>query len=130
MARLTVLPLLEALRDHADRPELYDLLVAPASGCASRRVRATRSIELWLVAWAPGAATGYHDHDAVTGAHTVLTGAVAEYAGDSAYALGELGPGDSRSYAPGYVHDLRNLSEEPALTLHAYSPPRGRLFCA
>ena len=34
----------------------------------------------------------------------------------------DLGPGDARAFTSGHVHDVRNDSDQPALSLHAYSP--------
>jgi hypothetical protein len=31
--------------------------------------------------------------------------------------------GDGVGFGPRYVHDVRNLSEAPAVSVHAYSPP-------
>jgi hypothetical protein len=31
--------------------------------------------------------------------------------------------GDVRAFGPRYVHDVVNASGEPAVTVHAYSPP-------
>ena len=122
MSALTVLPLLETLRDHADDPDLYDLLDTPASGREFYLLQSTPDLELWLIAWAPGAETGYHDHGSATGAYTVLVGELTEYVVDGGLQLSTVGPGDARAAAAGYVHDVRNRSAEPALSLHAYSP--------
>ena len=34
----------------------------------------------------------------------------------------DLGPGDARAFSPGHVHEVRNDSDQSALSLHAYSP--------
>jgi predicted metal-dependent enzyme (double-stranded beta helix superfamily) len=36
--------------------------------------------------------------------------------------LRDLGKGDVRSFGAGHVHDVRNVSSERALSLHAYAP--------
>ncbi|MDH2413575.1 cysteine dioxygenase family protein [Nocardioides sp. CER19] len=122
MPALTVLPLLEALRDHADDPDLHGLLDPPAEGRTFYLLTRTDDLELWLIAWAPGASTGYHDHGTATGAHTVLEGALVEHSFDGGLQLVDATPGDARAYAAGRVHDMRNPGSEPALSLHAYSP--------
>lgn len=122
MTALTVLPLLEALRDFARDPDLLELIEAPAEGREFLLLQRTDDLELWLIAWAPGASTGYHDHGTATGAHTVLEGALVEYNVDGGLQLADLVPGESRAYAAGHVHHVRNASDAPAVSVHAYSP--------
>ncbi|MFT4264013.1 MAG: cysteine dioxygenase family protein [Nocardioides sp.] len=119
---LSVLPLLEALREFADDPALLQLLDPPAEGRSFLLLQRADGMEVWLIAWAPGASTGYHDHGSATGAHTVLAGQLLEYDVDGGLQLVDLTPGVSRAYAAGQVHQVRNASDLPALSLHAYSP--------
>ena len=119
---LAVLPLLEALRDHADDPVLYELLDEPSEEREFFLLQQNEDYQLWLISWPPGARTGWHDHGSAAGAYTVLTGHLVEYAFDGALQLADVGPGDARAYAAGHVHDVRNSSDEPVLSLHAYSP--------
>lgn len=35
----------------------------------------------------------------------------------------ELAVGAARSFGPGHIHDVRNSSAAPAVSVHAYSPP-------
>jgi quercetin dioxygenase-like cupin family protein len=135
MATLTVLPLLQLLRDHADDPDLLELL-DPDDHERSwlelpvlRRSRSDRleglttdDAQLWLISWPPGARTGWHDHGTATGAFTVLRGRLVEHSwADGGVVVRGLGAGDSHAFAGGHIHDVRN-DDEPALSLHAYSP--------
>jgi predicted metal-dependent enzyme (double-stranded beta helix superfamily) len=122
MATLTVLPLLEAVRDYARDPALPHLLDPPAQGRSFLLLQRADDLEVWLIAWAPGAETGYHDHGTATGAYTVLEGSLVEYNVDGGLQLADFEAGDARAYAAGHVHRVRNASERPALSLHAYSP--------
>ncbi|NHA00465.1 hypothetical protein G5V59_11560 [Nocardioides sp. W3-2-3] len=36
--------------------------------------------------------------------------------------LTDLGVGDGKAFGAGYAHDVRNPTDQPALSLHAYSP--------
>ncbi len=82
--------------------------------------------EVWLLSWLPGQCTGFHDHGSAAGAFAVAQGQVRErtVAGrrpsvrDRALAHGSV-----RSFGPRYVHDVTNAYAEPAITVHAYSPP-------
>ncbi|WP_300677325.1 cysteine dioxygenase family protein [Nocardioides sp.] len=122
MSTLTVLPLLEAVRDYARDPALRHLLDAPAQGRTFLLLQRADDLEVWLIAWAPGAETGYHDHGTATGAYTVLEGSLVEYDVDGGLQLTDFEVGDARAYAAGHVHRVRNAADTPALSLHAYSP--------
>ncbi|RKN08747.1 cysteine dioxygenase [Streptomyces radicis] len=76
--------------------------------------------EVWLLSWVPGQGSGRHDHGRSSGVCAVLSGALTE----SAAGRGErvLTPGSMRAFAPGYVHEMVNVSLEPAVSLHVYFP--------
>lgn len=122
MTTLAVLPLLEAVRDFAADPDLLDLLDAPAEGRATLLLQRTPELEVWLIAWAPGSSTGYHDHGSAAGDYTVLAGDLIEYNVDGGLQLADVRPGDARAAAAGHVHHVRNATDAPALSVHAYSP--------
>jgi quercetin dioxygenase-like cupin family protein len=119
---LAILPLLEALRDHADDPVLYELLDEPTDEREFFLLQQNEDYQLWLISWPPGSATGWHDHGSAAGAYTVLTGSLVEQEWDGSLQLTDVGPGDARAYAAGHVHNVKNASGEPVLSLHAYSP--------
>ncbi len=82
--------------------------------------------EIWLLTWMRGQGTGFHDHGDAAGAFAVAQGRVRERAVTTARpAVTErvVAAGSSRSFGPQYVHDVANVSAEPAITVHAYSPP-------
>jgi len=77
--------------------------------------------DLWVISWLPGQSTGFHDHGASSGAFVVATGVLEELRPDGRTYL--TGRGKSRSFGPDYAHDVRNASDAPAVSIHAYSPP-------
>jgi predicted metal-dependent enzyme (double-stranded beta helix superfamily) len=82
--------------------------------------------EIWLLSWLPGQRTGFHDHGASAGAFAVAIGALSERTapGGRPEPTGRIRPqGAVRSFGPRYVHDVANLSAQPAVSVHAYSPP-------
>ena len=93
------------------------------------RIHMTDDFEVWLISWLPGQATGFHDHDEVNGAFAVVWGTLMErrVAGDLATGrvlAKPVGAGGSRSFGPGYIHDVRNAATSAvAVSVHAYSPP-------
>jgi quercetin dioxygenase-like cupin family protein len=85
-------------------------------------------VELYLVCWMPGHDTGFHDHDHSAAAITVLTGEITE----ERLSLGgsvsrRLQEGAAVEIAREAIHRVRHSGSEPAVTLHAYSPPLSRV---
>lgn len=69
----------------------------------------------------PGQSTGIHDHGESSGAFVVAAGILEERRpGDRPR---EIPPSKSRPFGHDYVHDVRNASLAPAVSMHAYSPP-------
>lgn len=82
--------------------------------------------EVWLLSWLPGQETGFHDHGDAAGAFAVAQGELQERTA----AVGRPGArsrtvtaGRYRSFGSQHVHDVRNISAGPAISIHAYSPP-------
>jgi hypothetical protein len=101
-----------------------------------QRLYRDRRMDLWLISWLPSQGTQLHDHGGSAGAYTVLTGELAEaiYPAPSSRSQPAAGPpptlverrrpgGTGVGFGPHYVHDVRNLSTTPAVSVHAYSPP-------
>jgi quercetin dioxygenase-like cupin family protein len=86
-------------------------------------------VNAWLICWSGGQDTGFHDHDESAGAIAVVAGRVR----DERLALGS--PPRVREYAagqrfhipPNAIHRVVHAGDEPAITLHAYSPPLTRM---
>ncbi|MFG2019098.1 cysteine dioxygenase [Actinomadura geliboluensis] len=76
--------------------------------------------EIWLISWLPGQSTGLHDHGGSRGAFAVALGALEER---DPGAVRTVAPGEVRAFGPEYVHEVRNTSAAPAISVHAYSPP-------
>lgn len=95
-----------------------------------QRLYRDRRVDLWLLSWLPSQGTQLHDHGGSAGAFTVLTGELAEAVYQPRPAA--LGPalverrrasGSGVGFGPRHVHDVRNLSQAAAVSVHAYSPP-------
>ncbi len=82
-------------------------------------------VSAWVICWSESADTGFHDHGASAGAVAVIAGRVREerlrVAGPPASAT--FGPGGAFAFGPGDIHRVRHAGGEPAVTIHAYSPP-------
>jgi quercetin dioxygenase-like cupin family protein len=88
-------------------------------------VARTDRYSAWLICWMPGHDTGFHDHDGSGGTGLVLRGQVIE----SRLRVGAPGPvervcsrGQHFSFAAHDIHRVHHTGDEPAVTLHVYSP--------
>ena len=82
--------------------------------------------DVWLLSWLPGQGTGFHDHGHSAGAFAVALGALQEWTapgGRPSHAGVTMAQGAARSFGPWYVHHVINASAQPAVSVHAYSPP-------
>jgi predicted metal-dependent enzyme (double-stranded beta helix superfamily) len=86
-------------------------------------------VAAWLICWMDDHDTGFHDHDLSAGAVAVTAGAVRE----ERLVLG--GPPATRTVTAGQaftfgaadIHRVSHTGAEPAVTIHAYSPPLWRM---
>jgi predicted metal-dependent enzyme (double-stranded beta helix superfamily) len=119
--------LAQIVRTVAQQPETWLGLVRYQSDRRwYQRLVLAAEHEVWLLSWLPGQHTGFHDHGNSTGAFAVAQGDLLERAapGGRPEPSGRvLGAGSVRSFGAGYVHDVRNDSALPAISVHAYSPP-------
>ncbi len=82
-------------------------------------------VTIWLICWGPGHDTGFHDHD-VSGAGVALArGAVID---ERLTAIGapiqrRLDPEHGATIEPTEIHRIHHPGGEPAVSIHAYSPP-------
>jgi predicted metal-dependent enzyme (double-stranded beta helix superfamily) len=84
-------------------------------------------LDIWLISWLPTQGTQLHDHGGSSGAFAILSGQLNEavYRNNPGHdSLTEYvrPAGAAFGFGPRYVHDVRNLSDQPAVTVHAYSP--------
>jgi predicted metal-dependent enzyme (double-stranded beta helix superfamily) len=86
-------------------------------------------VAVWLICWMDDHDTGFHDHDVSAGAVAVVAGSVREerlvLGGGTVDRL--AGAGESFSFAASDIHRVRHAGTEPAVTIHAYSPPLWRM---
>ena len=86
----------------------------------------TADFELWVIQWPHDTGLVLHDHGGSAGAFYV-TGGVLEANQHDLPGLRLhrrlLSPYQGKSFAPDYVHSVRNPRTMPATSVHAYSPP-------
>jgi predicted metal-dependent enzyme (double-stranded beta helix superfamily) len=83
-------------------------------------------VDVWLISWATGQTAGLHDHAGSLGALTVVQGELTEHRWARSRAqlcTRSLRAGASVGFPLGHVHDVTNIVTDPAVSVHAYSPP-------
>jgi mannose-6-phosphate isomerase-like protein (cupin superfamily) len=121
--------LAETLSSWAERTEAWRPLVRhDQTERTYALVHRDDDVELYLVCWMPGHDTGFHDHDHSSAAITVLDGAITEERLSLTGTVErELTSGATVTIAKEAIHRVRHVGTQPAITLHAYSPPLSRV---
>jgi Cysteine dioxygenase type I len=118
------------VQELADRPELWiDLVKHDSSQRLYQELLSDAHVTAWLICWMDDHDTGFHDHDLSGGAVAIVSGSVREER------LAIDGPPRDRTFAAGAsfhfsaadIHRVRHTGADPAVTLHAYSPPLLRM---
>ena len=114
----------------AARPELWVELVEhdPSQRHYIELFR-DEHVATWLICWMEDHDTGFHDHDVSAGGVAVVSGSVRE----ERLALGAsprqrlFVAGERFHFTAADIHRVRHAGDQPAVTLHAYSPPLERM---
>lgn len=121
--RFTRSQLLRTARLFATDPDLGDLVDLTSTERTWRRLDTTDHLEIWLIGWPVGSSTGWHDHLASEGAFLTVTGQLVEQSWSGGRAADRhLWEGEGRSFGSHHVHNVTNLGDRPALSVHVYSP--------
>jgi quercetin dioxygenase-like cupin family protein len=85
-------------------------------------------VNAWVICWSEDQDTGFHDHDISAAAITVVSGRVREdrLTLEALPRSREIGPGATFTVPPVAIHRVLHAGDEPAVTIHAYSPPLQR----
>ena len=91
------------------------------------------NLDVWLICWMHRQDTGYHDHDRSSGAVFVCEGILCEdhFHRDEDGWIRERTrrheAGGSFDFDAAYIHGVRNETNEPATSIHVYSPALWRM---
>ncbi len=93
------------------------------------------NVDVWLICWVVGQATGYHDHDRSAGGVVVCDGELNEdyfARGDDGWIREHTnthGPGGMFTFDSTYIHGVRHPggNATPASSIHVYSPALWRM---
>jgi hypothetical protein len=110
----------------ADSSIWEPLIVVDAARRRYRLAFENELLDLWVLSWMDGQATGFHDHGTSAVALTAVRGSVSERhpsIGRTTTRQRVLSPGAVYTGGAGYIHAVGHSSGVPAVTIHAYSPP-------
>lgn len=81
-------------------------------------------VNAWVICWSEEQDTGYHDHDQSAAAVAVVAGRVREdrLVLQAPPRSREVGAGETFVVPPVAIHRVLHAGNEPAVTIHAYSP--------
>ncbi len=126
---LTLVELERFVAELADSPERWRHLVRHAEDArVYEQIWDDDDVNAWVICWSEDQDTGFHDHDESAAGIAVVSGRVRE---DRLTVGGlprsrELGPGTTFTVAPVAIHRVLHAGDQPAVTIHAYSPPLRR----
>jgi len=86
-------------------------------------------VDVWVITWASGNDTGFHDHDVSRGAVAVVEGEIIEerlVVGGAPRQLRHRA-GETFDFDASHVHRMRHDAATLAVSIHAYSPPLWRM---
>jgi Cysteine dioxygenase type I len=87
-------------------------------------LRSDDFVDVWLISWTTSQTAELHDHAGSLGALTVVSGRLVEQRWTGAgLRTRSLRAGRSAGFPLGHVHNVSNRAVEPAVSVHAYSPP-------
>ena len=122
--------LLAYVRELAARPQLWAPRVKhDPDARIFRSFELDAHVETWVISWMAGHDTGFHDHDMSSGAVAVVRGAVREdrLRIGARPASRVVAAGGSFSFDPTDIHRVSHHGTDPAVSVHAYSPPLRRM---
>ncbi len=115
----------------AASPELWQGLVVDSPGKRWWLVLCrTAAYEVRVLSWEFDQSSGWHDHRGSSGRYVVTEGILREQSrGDDGLSVTKSRhlAGDHGSFGPGSVEHLMHEEGEPAVSIHAYSPPLSNL---
>jgi predicted metal-dependent enzyme (double-stranded beta helix superfamily) len=113
----------------ADREQWAHLVAHDPAERRYAELRRDDEVSVWLLCWSEDQDTGFHDHDLSAGAVAVIAGRVREQRLTLSGAPREriAAAGDGFTFSAADIHRVTHAGGEPAVTIHAYSPPLWRM---
>ncbi len=87
-------------------------------------IASNETYSAWVIAWPAGTGLGMHDHDGSTAAVRIVSGVLRErYRQHAGLAVRWLEAGDAHVLPADHVHEVVNVGDVEAISVHVYSPP-------
>lgn len=119
---LPVQHLLDIASGLAAAPDLWRREVRhDPSARQSVRLLETSRYDVWVIGWMAGHRTTLHDHGRSAGALAVVEGRLEETLPGGLSRT--IGAGEVVDLPGGLMHDVAAVGDEPATSIHVYSPP-------
>ena len=119
--------LMAIARRLASEPVVRDFSPDPASRCWKLIVE-SRTFEAWVIGWPPGGAIDLHDHGDSAGAVVICRGSLLETRvvrrdmHSFSLETSDLKAGDGAQFDARCVHDIVNVTDTLAVSVHVYAP--------
>jgi quercetin dioxygenase-like cupin family protein len=114
----------------ATNPERWRHLVRHADDArVYEQIWDDEHVNAWVICWSEDQETGFHDHDESGAGIAVISGQVREdrLALNGGPRSRILGAGAVFNVPPVAIHRVLHAGDQPAVTIHAYSPPLRRI---
>ena len=113
----------------ADPDQWRALVRADATERPYEQLWCDEHVGVWVISWADGNDTGFHDHDVSHGAVAVVEGELVEerLVLGGAPRMIRHRKGDAFAFDASHVHRMRQDAATPAVSIHVYSPPLSRM---
>jgi hypothetical protein len=125
-ATLGPIELLDLVRGYvAETASVLPTAPAGLSARAYELLELSDELEIWAIHWPREQGLELHDHGGSVGALWMVEGCLDEHALTSGGTLARrrLEAGSGAAFGPTYIHDVVNLGDAPATSVHAYAPP-------
>jgi predicted metal-dependent enzyme (double-stranded beta helix superfamily) len=113
----------------AKEPERWRTLVRHGGDRHFEQLWRDDQVDVWVISWANGNDTGFHDHDVSSGAVAVVEGELVEerLVLDGPPVRRRHRAGQAFDFDASHVHRMHHDRGTRAVSIHAYSPPLWRM---
>ena len=121
--RFSPAQLLRTARLFASDPQLPSMVDHRSGERRWVELDASPYLQIWLLSWPIGADTGWHDHSDSAGAFLTVSGTLSEQTLSGHRRFDRtVTAGEGRTFGPKHIHNVANVGQEAALSVHLYTP--------
>ena len=121
--RFSPAQLLRTARLFASDPEITSLVDHQSGERRWVELDSSPYLQIWLLSWPAGTATGWHDHGESAGAFLTVSGTIGEQtAHGHRHVRRTLTGGQGRAFPPNHIHNVFNAGLQTAFSVHLFAP--------